>query len=469
MAHYGVLSLIPVIFVITIAVVTKRTFEPLLIGSLVGFITLHGTGFFMPWVESMLKVTGDNGWTILLFSLFGSFLALIEKSGGAMGFSNMAGKHIKSRSSALITTWILGIIVFVDDYLNALVVGSVMRNVTDRFKVSREFLAYVINSTGAAVCVLLPFSTWAAVMAKQIESTGVLKAGQKGLDMYISAIPFMFYAWAAVFIVPLIILKIIPIFGQMKKAEQRAYQTGQAIPSYNINQYENTQEYQTEPDDVVQNESIQVSENVAQKKGKVINFAIPMIVLAGVTIYMSDMVVGVLLALASCAILYFSQRLMNFNQFFDIVVEGVKDMIPAMMLILSAYFLQDANDALGLTPYVIEKVQPIMSPAVLPAVSFVIVALIAFATGSFWGVAAIAYPIILPLAQLMGVNIALAVGAVVSGVALGSHACFYSDAVTLTCAATQIKNSDYARTTLPILTMPFLIAIVVFLVIGIFI
>ena len=450
MEHHGIISLIPVAVVIISAILTKRTTESLLFGSIAGFIALYGVKFFMPWLDAVYGVMMDSttAWVILLFSLFGSLIALLEKSGGALGFSRFAVKITKTRKISLIVTWILGIIVFIDDYLNALAVGSVMRQVTDHYRVSREMLAYVINSTGAAVCVLIPFSTWSAFMAGQLEANNVLVNGS-ATAAYISCIPYSFYAWVSVLIVPLIILKIVPIYGGLKKAEKRALETGQVFPEGSK----------------VQEEMGEVSA-AHQEDVKLYNFAVPMLVLAIVTIWSSDMLIGVIAAIVSCAILYFPQKLMSFNTFCDHCIDGIKDMVPVMALLLAAFFLQATNDTLGLTPYVIEKAQAILSPALLPAVSFVIVGALAFATGSFWGLAAIAFPIIIPLAQHMDVNVFLASGAIISGATFGSHTCFYGDAVTLSCASTQIKNIDYVRTSIPIIAMPTVAAIILFVVFG---
>jgi len=161
MDHYGALSLIPAAVVIITALWTRKTLEPLLLGSVVGFIIVAGKGFFPAWLDAVYATMMDatTAWVILVCGLFGSLVALLEKSGGAMGFTAIASKFIKNRKTALAGTWILGIIVFIDDYLNALAVGTAMRKITDNYKVPREFLAYIINSTGATVCVLIPFST----------------------------------------------------------------------------------------------------------------------------------------------------------------------------------------------------------------------------------------------------------------------------------------------------------------------
>ena len=142
METYGLISFLPVAIVVFLAFFTKRTSEPLLVGSIVGFIILEGINFFNPWIDAIYTVMMDGVtvWIILVCGLFGSLVALLEKSGGAIGFSSIAIRVAKNRGSSLVVTWILGIIIFIDDYLNALAVGTAMRQVTDKYKVPREFL-----------------------------------------------------------------------------------------------------------------------------------------------------------------------------------------------------------------------------------------------------------------------------------------------------------------------------------------
>lgn len=453
METYGIISLLPVIVVVILAFVTKRTFEPLLAGSIVGFVILNGAGFFLPWIDAIYAVMMDGVtvWIILVCGLFGSLVALLEKSGGAIGFSEVATKIAKTRGASLIVTWILGIIIFIDDYLNALAVGTAMRKVTDSYKVPRELLAYIVNSTGAAVCVLIPFSTWSAFMAGQLEANGVVVNGS-ATAAYMHTIPYMFYAIAAVLVVPMFALKVLPAFGPMKKAIQRAEETGQLFPDSMIGR-------ESEDELAAAGESL-------VKKPNALNFIVPMLILAAVTIYTEDMLQGVMISIVVCALMFFPQRIMSINEFFDSVINGFKDMILVLGIIVAAFILQQANDALGLTPYVIEVVEKGLSPALLPAVTFVIIAFLAFATGSFWGIAAIAFPIIIPLAQSMDVNVFLVSGAIVSAAAFGSHTCFYGDAVTLSCASSQVQNLDYAKTSIPLVIVPTVIGIALFLIFG---
>ena len=449
MEHYGLLSLVPVIVVVATALISKRTLEALGLGSIVGFIILNKTGFFPAWLDATIQVLTDSAWYILVFGIFGTVIALLEKSGGALGFSDLGSKLAKTRGSSLIVTWILGIIIFIDDYLNNLGVGLAMRNITDKYWVSREFLAYVINSTGAAVCVLVPVSTWEVFMATQYEALGVTVNGT-GLGAYIASIPYMFYGWVAVLVVPLYALKILPRFGPMKKAEIRAEEKGDVFPASYHEKHE------------------AMSESAVGhiNKSHAMNFIIPMIVLIAVTIYMEDILYGVIMGVVACAVIYLPQKLMTANEFFDTSLEGFKSMTQVIGIVVAAFILQAANEGLGLTPFVIETVQPLISPKLLPVITFAVIAFLAFATGSFWGIAAISFPIIIPLAQALDANVFMAGAAIVSATAFGSHACFYSDAATLTCAATGLQNIDYAKTSLPLLVVPTGLALVLFTVFG---
>lgn len=444
---YGVISLIPVAVVIVTAVITKRALESLVLGTFVAAIILAKSGWWGTWFDYTLTEIGDSAYYIIMFGMFGAMIRLLQYSGSALGFADIGAKLANSRKKTMIFTWVLGIIIFVEDYLNALGVGVAMQTLTDKWKISREYLAFIVNSTGAAVCILVPFSSWGILYASQIEVVGVIE-GVSGFSAYVQAIPYMLYAWIAVLIVPLFALGVIPLFGPMKKAEERVQTTGRVFPDYH---YE--------------------GESVAAlgsdiKPSSAWNFIIPMIVLIAVTIYTADIVFGVIISVVVGFIMLFVQKLMTLGQFCDHIVEGFKDMLYVTMLVLAAFVLQDFNDALGLTPFVIDSVAPILSPGLFPAVTFLVIAALAFATGSFWGVAAISFPIILPLAIALNVNPFMAIGAVAAATSFGSHACFYSDAVTVTCAATGLKNMDYAKTALPLIAVPFVLGIIAYLILG---
>ncbi|MDO4544964.1 MAG: Na+/H+ antiporter NhaC family protein, partial [Bacillota bacterium] len=391
-------------------------------------------------------VVSENAWFVLVFGFFGMVIVLLEKSGGALGFADWGAKIAKTRGMTILITWILGILVFIDDYLNNLGVGTAMRNIGDKNKIPRELMAYTINSTGAAVCVLVPMSSWAILMISQYEELGVMVDGSS-FTAYIHTIPFIFYAWAAVLVVPLIGFKIIPTWGPMRKAEKRAAE-GDTFSEY----YHKTHEEMEGYTDI--------------KKASPWFFIIPMGILIAVTLITNDILVGMAVGFVACLVLYVPTKLMTLGEFCDHSVEGFKSMVLVTAIVISAYVLQAANGELGLTEYVISVAEPVLSAKLLPVIAFIICAFIAMCTGSFWGTMTIASPILIPLAVSLGGNPILAGAAIVSAGAFGSHACFYGDAATLASAVTGISNAEYAKTSLPMIALPAIIAIVLFTIAG---
>jgi Na+/H+ antiporter NhaC len=451
---YGLISLLPVLVVIVVALITKKAVESLFVGTIVAAVILGvsenpGTWYsawWTTWFDNTLTVVGSNAYYIIMFGMFGAMIRILDNSGAALGFADIGAKVANTRRKTMVATWILGIIIFIEDYLNALGVGVAMKTLSDKFKISREFLAFIVNSTGAAVCVIVPISSWGILYSTQIEETGLFSGS--GLAAYSHAIPFMLYSWIALICVILFIFGVIPLFGPMKKAEKRALETGRTHPDWYYE--EGAQDELTE-----------------SKKSGWWNFVIPMLALIAVAIISQDIVLAVIVSVVVAGILLMIQKKLTLWGFSTSIIDGFKDMLYVTVLVLLAFVLQAFNDSLGLTPFVIDAVKPILSPALFPMLAFVVVSIIAFSTGSFWGVAAISYPIILPLADAMDVNLFLAVGAVADATAFGSHACFYSDAVTVTSAATGIRNIDYARTSLPLIAVALVLSAVAFLVVGI--
>ena len=447
METYGIISLLPVLVVIVTAIISKRALEALTLGTIVASIIIAKGGWWSTFFTAVQVEIGDSAYYIIMFGMFGALIKLLDESGAAMGFADIGAKVANTPQKTQMFAWFLGIIIFVEDYLNALGVGAAMKGLSDKHHISRERLAFIVNSTGASVCILVPFSSWGVLYASQIENVNAVE-GMTGFQAYCASIPYMLYAWIAVICVPLFIFKIIPTFGPMKAADERAL-TGKVFPDW-----------------YYEEEGHGVEEMSEEKKAHAINFIIPMLVLIFVCIKTGDITFSVIIATVLIGIMLFVQKKLTLGGFCDAIVEGFKDMLYVTMLVLAAFVLQDFNDVLGLTPYVIETVQPIMSPAVFPVIAFLVVGALAFCTGSFWGVAAISFPIIIPLALALDVNVFLAIGAVAAATSFGSHACFYSDAVTVTAAATGIKNMDYAKTALPLIGVPFVLCIIAYAIIG---
>lgn len=447
MESYGWLCLIPTAVVLLIALKTHKTFEALLGGSVAGMLILHEESFFSEFTGTLQKVMIDPaiGWIILVCGLFGSLIQLLVKTGGTLAFAQSLAKYIDTPKKSLLMTWLLGLVIFIDDYLNALTVGNSMKKLTDQFRIPREMLAYVVDSTAAPICVLIPLSTWSIYVSGLLETTGAAATGE-GLATYVSAIPFIAYGWLAVLIVPLVIMRIIPRLGAMKKAEFRVASGGAIAP-------------ENSPADPPAEE---------RHDSSIWDFLLPIIVLIGVTIIADiDALQGVV---ASIAFIWLYQTLIRRKlSWFEALEEsftGFKSMIYALAIIVMSFVLKEVNDGLGLTAFVIDGVLPIMNKAWLPAIAFLTLSAITFATGSFWGVYAIALPIIIPLSQEMGVHPNLAIGAVISAGAFGSHACFYGDATVLSASATGCNNMAHALSQLPYALIAALLSTIGFVVLG---
>ena len=453
--EYGIFILVPILLVLGLALWTKSTFISILGGVVAAYLMLanfNPVDGFMGFIDGFYVTATDDGtvWVLLVVALFGALIALMQDSGGVLGFSSITQKLLKTRKSALMGTWILGIIIFVDDYLNCLAVGAAVRDLTDEHRVPREMLAYIVNSTGVTVCAIIPFSTWGAFMGTQMENAG-MTGDLSAVGAYIQAIPFIVYGWLAVLTVPLVILGIIPLFGPMKKANTRALETGEVLsPESKAALVELPEE----------------EKSMEGKKLRAINFLAPIILVAIVTVVTEDMVVGLFLSIILCLIMYLPQKLMTFNQFISSIMRGLTDMFPLIIIILLAYMFVDVNTSLGLIDMLIEGATGTVNPALLPVLIFVVIGLLSFASGSFWGLAAIAFPIVGPLAMALGVPYTLASGALISAVCFGGHICLYSDTVILTAASTQVTNVDYFKTSAPLVAIPFVASVVVFLILG---
>ncbi|MEY8828231.1 Na+/H+ antiporter NhaC family protein [Sedimentitalea sp. XS_ASV28] len=439
----GILALVPTLVVIVLAVWSRRSLEPLIAGVIVGYAMIATSDVMSKTLESAQSVLADGTmiWILLAVSLFGALTHLIVHSGGAQAFSGKLVKFVRSRKSALMTTWVLGLVIFIDDYLNALTVGSSMKGLTDKHKVSRQMLAYIVDTTAAPICVLIPLSTWAVYVSGLLEANGVAGDGE-GFRTYIGAIPYMLYPIAAALLVPLVALGVVPAIGLMKKAEDKAAR-GESTITARGGALTIDHEFKGDPN--------------------IWNFVVPIASLLFFTWWFGiDILMGVSAALVITLVFYGIQRVLTFNQMFDYAMEGIKGMLPAIAIIVVSFMLKDVNDTLRLTDLVIESVRPFMSAALLPSICFGALALIAFATGSFWGMYAIALPIVLPLGAELGVDPALTIGAVVSAGAFGSHACFYGDSTVLSATATDVEPMDHALTQLPYILIAAAIALLGF-------
>lgn len=445
----GIISCIPIAVLIIGLLITKRMAEMMILSSFVGAVLVFKGGFFGGWIGQMYTTLANPSYGFLLFILlgFGAMIKLFEESGAFLGFTNIVSKFAKGRKSAMVATWIMGIIMFVDDYLNVLAVSSSMRTLTDKYNIPREHLAYASNSMGACVCVLIPITSWAAFTIGCMNEQGLNFAD------YCRALPYMFFPIIAILVCLLVAVGVIPKVGLLKKAYNRVDNGGpllldESVGASIINMGAGEEEEEKKP-------------------GSPWFFIIPIVVLIVVMMICDqDVVSGIIAAVVSQGVLYLATRTMNLTKYMNCVLEGVSSMAGLAFCIFFGYVLGESNTALGFSEFVVNGLSSFMSPVILPAFVFIIVAAVTFAAASFWILIMLTVPIFVPLAVTMGVDPAIVIAAIMSGVAFGSKFCFYSDAVFMCSAGTGVANMTQIKVVAPYVLGSAALAAIAFLIIG---
>ena len=451
-------ALLPPVVAIGLALITKEVYSSLFIGILVGGLLYSGFEFegtvlhvFEDGIVSVLSDSYNVG-IIIFLVILGAMVCLMNKAGGSAAFGRWAAQNIKSRVGAQLAAVVLGVLIFIDDYFNCLTVGSVMRPITDKHRVSRVKLAYIIDATAAPVCIIAPISSWAAAVSSYVPH------GQ-GLSVFIQAIPFNFYALFTIFMmVAMVLMKV--EFGPMLKFERNAFQTGDLFSG--SNPYAGLME--DDPDDT---------------KGKVIDLVLPIVVLVVACVigmiysgsffdpssenYLnipgafssSDASIGLMLGssfgLLFALIFYWARKAMTFKQMMECIPEGFKAMVPAIMILTFAWSLKAMTDSLGATPFVEYFVNTYARSVqfFLPAIVFAIGCLLAFATGTSWGTFGILIPItmaIFPLDDPLGI---ICISASMAGAVCGDHCSPISDTTIMASAGAQCDHVNHVSTQLP--------------------
>lgn len=448
MSH-GLIAVLIILVVIVGAITTRRCVEFLIGGSLLAALVLYGKDFLVQWCTILQEVFADNVWIVLVCGLFGSLIALLQASKGTFGFSKVIAKICINEKRTLLASFILGVLIFVDDYLNVLSIGVCMKGVYDKRKIPRETLAYMLDATGAPVCVLLPFSTWAVFYASLFEEEESVKAlgYATGIQAYIHAIPFCFYPIITLLIVLLFSLGIMPKLGSMKAAYKRVAETGKvysdASRKYNHEERKGFEE-----------------------EGNIWNFLIPMIALVAIAVVTGNLLLAVIVALLICFVLYLPTKVVTLDEFFNLIIKGFADMLPILTLLMIAFVLQKTTESLEMTDFIIQVMQPLLKGTLFPAMAFILVAALTFCTGSLWGMSAVVAPIVFPLGAVIGADPILIMAAIISGGAFGSHACFYTDATLLSSTSAGIDNIEHAMSQLPYVIIAAVASIIGFIICG---
>ena len=469
------LALLPPVIAIGLALITKEVYSSLFIGILVGGLLYSGFNFegtvlhvFEDGIVSVLSDSYNVGILVFLVIL-GAMVCLMNKAGGSAAFGRWAAKNIKSRVGAQMAAIVLGVLIFIDDYFNCLTVGSVMRPITDKHRVSRVKLAYVIDATAAPVCIIAPISSWAAAVSSYVPD------GQ-GLAVFIRAIPYNFYAlFTIAMMIAMVLMKV--EFGPMLKFERNAIKTGDLFSG--SNPYAGLME--DDPDDT---------------KGAVADLVLPIVVLIVACVtgmlysgsffdaasenYLnipgafssSDASIGLMLGssfgLLFALIFYWVRKAMTFKQMMECIPEGFKAMVPAIMILTFAWSLKAMTDSLGATPFVEYFVNTYARSVqfFLPAIVFAIGCLLAFATGTSWGTFGILIPItmaIFPLDNPLGI---ICISASMAGAVCGDHCSPISDTTIMASAGAQCDHVNHVSTQLPYAIVCAAIAFVSYVVAG---
>jgi len=461
---YGtILALLPPVIAIVLALITKEVYSSLFVGILAG--ALLNTNFNL--VGTLTTVVND-GFTasladsgsvgILIFLVvLGALVAMMNKSGGSAAFGRWASKNIKSRVGAQLATVLLGCLIFVDDYFNCLTVGSVMRPVCDAHKVSRSKLAYLIDATAAPICIIAPISSWAAAVSGFAEGSSM-----NGLELFVSAIPFNFYAILTV--VMMILMAIMKFeYGPMKLHEKNAVEKGDIFTTLE--------------------EKAEEAEHIdANPKGKVIDLIFPVVVLIlscllcmiytggffdglsegnvdFVTAFSecdpyAGLAMGSVVALAITVLYFMFARfgLIKITKLMESIPEGFKAMVPAILILTFAWTLNAMTSSLGAAPFIANIVQGSAGSfmSFLPAIIFLIAVGLSFSTGTSWGTFGILIPIVLTAFQGFDNSLTIiAVSACMAGAVCGDHCSPISDTTIMASAGAQCNHMNHVSTQLP--------------------
>ena len=484
MQDVGAWALLPVVTILVVAVATRRTLFAMLCGTIVGAVLLGGWAFFDSWVEYLGTAMADATlqWLVLVVVLFGILITLFERSGAVSEFASWTERFVNSRRKSLVLSFVLSVVLFVDDYLNVLTVGTSMKSVTDRYRVPRSQLGTIMKMTAAPIAVIVPFSTWALFFSGLLEAQGVTVDGS-GFGAYLQAIPYIFFGWIAIAIAILLSIGVFPKLGSLKKDIRRADETGDVFPAGTTDE-----EREAEGGVPLQPESVEIAEIGIQGDGGTLavaspvavatrassittprpyNFLVPIVVMIAVTILTEvDVLKGTVAALIVAIIMYVAQRRMRIREVFDAAFAGVGSMMFVIVLTALAFMVQHMNIDLALADFVIASTQPYMSGALLPAVVFLVCGVYAYATGSFWDLAAVITPIVIPLAFAMDVDPIIAAAAVFSGAALGSTTCLYGDGIILASRSTGIKPLTLMSAILPYAGIAAGLSFVLYLIVG---
>lgn len=467
-------ALLPPIIAIGLALITKEVFSSLFIGILSGAILVSDFSF-LGTVDTVINdglisaVSGTAGIFIFLIEL-GILVALINKAGGSRAFGDWAQKHVKTKVGAGLATVVLGVLIFIDDYFNCLTVGSVMRPVTDKHKISRSKLAYIIDATAAPICMIAPISSWAAAVSDAVANSSY---SGSSFQLFVSAIPFNFYSiLTIVFVITILLMKF--DFGPMKQHELNAM-NGDLFSGKRV---EN-------------NSNLDVCE-----RGRVFDLFIPIIVLLATSIFSliyvggfftpgaeyyhdligafgnTDATVALpwagLISLVVTIIYMVIRNTVNFKECMDAIPKGFIAMVPAILILTFATALKNVDGLLGADLFVRNMMDkfPAFLYKLLPAVIFIVACILAFATGTSWGTFGILIPVVINMFPADGNLFVVGISACLAGAVCGDHCSPISDTTIMSSAGAECEHINHVNTQIPYAIFVAVISFICFIIAG---
>ena len=480
-------ALIPACIVLGLAIMTQKAMEPLIVGCSVGFLMIpiygdpqiakevfgygaeHGLGFPLNMLAALEDTIARDAhnyglmWVILVCMLYGAFVQLLVSSGGINKLAKTSEKFVKTKRDSLIMTFVLSVVFFIDDYLNALTVGNTMRPITDKFKISREKLAMIMSLVCVPITIIIPISTWTIFYGAQLMTIDSVAAEfSNPINAFANTIIYNFSAWISLIVAVLVIWKVIPDFKGIKDAEQKMA---------NLN-YSDEQE---------------VGAKINNKKPKLWYFFIPLAVLMifSVLPYPTEWSVellsvkgftanvdalrGVATAVVITYLLFLISGAVSFHSLSLNFIKGLESMTFVLVLLGFTYMLKEVQDVLGFNTFVSNKLGDLLNPQLLPAIIFLVVAVISWATASSWGIYAILVPLTAILCLNTGANFWLVQGALASGSVWGTAACFFADNRVLIAQATKTNMIVHSITQLPYQMIILVVSTILYLIVGYFI
>ena len=509
----GAWSIVPPLLALALALITKEVYSSLTIGVFVGMViyqfTLNGVGVdqlvtaFTDVPNAMALQIADNGALLLFLALLGALTVVIATAGGSRAYAEWVSTHIKNARAAQVLTGLLGIIIFVDDYFNCLTVGAVMRPVTDRFHVSHEKLAWIIDSTAAPVCIIAPVSSWAVAVGGYL--------GDDGFSTFVQSIPYNFYALLTIFFVFFMLITNKNDYGPMRAAEEEAKSSegataegGKLLEKLSTmglsdqaeadpDDHTNLESVVTEQADIEQSASAAIDEYKGldiSEKGKVYDLIVPILVLIFFSILgmmytggffegvdfatavgenpVGGLCIGATVALCVAGAMFLPRGLTTLSGFVESVSEGVRSMVGAIMILVLAWSLGGCcRYMLGTGDFVSSFLNSLgVSLAILPCIIFLVAGFIGFAMGTSWGTIALILPIVIGVFNEGDPLFLVAVGATLAGAVYGDHISPISDTTILSSAGAKCNHLRHVATQLPYATTVMVVCFVCYIVAG---